>query len=90
MTEIVESLCQALPTDGMPVNLHDHVLVHLDGKKERDCVVCGARGDGVRHRSKFMCRGCNAGVNEMCFPKLLHYRRHKGAKRPRQHRDVET
>ncbi|XP_064610684.1 piggyBac transposable element-derived protein 4-like [Liolophura sinensis] len=74
---IVESLCGSLekqPPATPPAP--EHHLKLLDGRKERDCVVCSDRySDGVRKRSRHWCPGCNVGCHANCEPNLEHYPR---------------
>ena len=79
LCSVVESLCAA-EDPAMPVvppavpHVGRHILEHLPGKRERECVVCSDRARGIRKRSSFWCPGCDDGVHRQCFHKMDHKR----------------
>jgi len=84
VSRVVEGLCTPTPPPvATPLCFSMlHVSALLDGKKERDCVVCSDRAAGIRRRSRHWCPGCGVGVHEKCFDGLEHCNRVGGRKRP--------
>ena len=87
---LVESLCAPFepptPHPRTATANPTHHLPLLDGKKERDCVVCsirvrGNQGTG-RKRSRHWCPACKVGCHELCEP-LLEHETDRGLKRKR-------
>lgn len=42
-------------------------IEQLEGKKERDCIICSSRRGGVRRRTRTRCARCDVGVHNKCF-----------------------
>ncbi|XP_032816689.1 uncharacterized protein LOC116945998 [Petromyzon marinus] len=64
-----------------------HQLSPIPAQRVRDCEVCGKnrRVPGGRKRTRHWCPGCNVGVHEGCFPKLVHFHRENRRGRRPQH-----
>jgi predicted RNA-binding Zn-ribbon protein involved in translation (DUF1610 family) len=73
---VAESQCSsctpAPPATTLAPVVTDHICKLLDGRKERNCVVCSDSTAGVRHRSRHWCPGCGVGVHEKCLDQLRH------------------
>ena len=84
VVDVIESLCGPVdePNPQAPIQPL-HRLFLLDGRKERDCVVCSDRSvPGGRKRSRHWCPACDVGCHERCEPRLQHGSPH-AAKRGR-------
>ncbi|XP_078331274.1 uncharacterized protein LOC144625087 [Crassostrea virginica] len=42
------------------------IVRQIAGKKEKDCIVCSDRANGVRRRSRMQCTKCNKGLHFQC------------------------
>lgn len=89
VVSVVESLCGATnhdqPTQSARPYIPQHCLKLLDGRKERDCVLCSDRySGGTRKRSRHWCPGCGVGCHKKCEPNLEHYKRQARAGRKRR------
>ncbi|CAM9884776.1 unnamed protein product [Lampetra planeri] len=64
-----------------------HQLLPIPAQRVRDCEVCGKnrRVPGGRKRTRYWCPGCNVGVHEGCFSKLVHFHRENRRGRRPQH-----
>ncbi|XP_061413904.1 uncharacterized protein LOC133346396 [Lethenteron reissneri] len=64
-----------------------HQLSPIPAQRVRDCEVCGKnrRVPGGRKRTRYWCPGCNVGVHEGCFSKLVHFHRENRRGRRPQH-----
>jgi len=75
LASVVESLCAVDDAPQAAVQVPGrHVLEHLPGRKERDCVLCSDRTRGIRKRSSYWCPGCDDGIHKQCFHKMQHKR----------------
>ena len=76
LIEVIEAFCETTVTTA----ILQHHLILLDGKKEKDCVVCSVRGSTRadknssrgRKRSRHWCPACKVGCHERCEPNLVH------------------
>ena len=74
MCNVVQELCEKDREDP-PLEQQQRQcnIVQIEGKKEKDCVVCSNHSVPVgRKRSCTQCRGCGVGVHLACFEHLDH------------------
>ena len=74
LMDVVESLCE-VPT--VTKTVVEHHLILLEGRKEKDCVVCSKRSTNPmssagRKRTRHWCPACQVGCHEQCEPQLNH------------------
>ena len=91
LMSVIESLCDIVPPPAQPVTINPHHLKLLEGKKEKDCVVCSKRSADKskstgRKRTRHWCPACSVGCHEKCEPFLVH-ETNRGLKKKRRTND---
>lgn len=59
------------PVKGVRQRRRDVTIQHIQGRQEKDCVVCSDRATGQRRRSRTQCTRCLKGLHFVCLNQHL-------------------